>query len=118
MSIQAEQNPEVGESAARNFAFDFTDELDAGELLTGTPVATELTSSDLTISSVAVNTSALTLTIDGQIRTAAIGKAVQGHITGQNASTAYRVKITVSTDATPAQTIIGILTFRGVTDTA
>ena len=118
MSITAQQNPRIGESASRNFAVDFTDELDSGELLTGTPTVAELTSTDLTITNVAVNTAALTLTVDGVQRTVAIGKGVQGHVSGQNAATGYRVKVTAQTDASPAQTLICVLTFEGVTDTA
>lgn len=117
MTVQASQNPEIGESAARNFAVDFTDELDSGELLTGTPTATELDTTDLTISSVKVNTVALTLVVDGEQRTVAVGKAVQGHVTGQDANTGYRIRVLADTDSSPSQTIPVIITFRGIADT-
>ena len=97
----------VGET--RNFAVSFVQILDEGESLTGTPTVAEQTTSDLTISSKVVNTAALT--IDG--KTVPIGHAVQFRISGQVvASSPYTIKITVGTDATPAQTLVKYVQFE------
>ena len=99
MSTIARQVPCKEESEVRNVAVDFTDELDAGELLTGTPTVTEAT---LTIGNIAINTAPLT--ING--RTVAIGAAVQFNVSGGTATTTYDIKVSVDTDATPAQTLL------------
>lgn len=97
----------VGET--NNFSVSFADVLDSGELLTGTPLVVEVTSSDLTISNKAVNTGALTIN-DISV---AIGLAVQFKVVGQIvASTPYTVKITASTDSTPAQTKVRYVKFK------
>lgn len=79
--------------------------LDVGELLTGTPTITELTdgvaSSDLSFSNQAVNTAALT--INGQ--SVAAGQAVQFKVSGGVNGQTYTIRITVATNATPAQTL-------------
>ena len=91
----------VGDSEVA--AIDYKDILDSGELLTGTPTVVEVTTTDLTLSNKVVNTVALT--IDG--RTCAIGKAVQFKVSGQLAAQGlYRVRVTVSTDATVARTFV------------
>lgn len=101
MTIELPQVYQIGENEARNFAVDLKSELDSGELLTGTPTVTEETTGDLTIGNKAVNTS--TIVING--RSAVAGEAVQFNVSGQQDGTAYRLLISVGTDATPAQTI-------------
>ena len=76
--------------------------LDSGELLTGTPTIVEVTTSDLTLANKAVSTAQLT--ISG--RTVAIGQAVQFKVSGGTAGTTYTIRITVTTDSTPAQTLV------------
>ena len=76
--------------------------LDSGELLTGTPTIVEVTSSDLTLGNKAVSTAALTIDDVSY----AIGEAVQFSVQGQSAGTRYRIRITVSTDATVARTFV------------
>lgn len=77
--------------------------LDSGESMTGTPTVAEQTTSDLTITNEAVNTS--TLTIKGN--SVAAGRAVQFLVSGHLAANSpYKLKITVATDSTPAQTIV------------
>jgi len=96
----------VGETNA--FAVSFSGVLDSGELLTGTPTVAEQTSSDLTIQNKVVSTVALT--INGA--TVAIRMAVQFTVVGQAAANSpYTIKITVGTDATPAQTKVKYVTF-------
>lgn len=91
----------------RNFKVSFADELDAGELLASVSAVAEQTTSNLTISNEAVNTAALTI----NNATVPIGKAVQCKITGQVVNISYSVKVTVVTDSTPAQTLIGYIEF-------
>ena len=95
-----------------NCSVSFADYLDSGELLTGTPTAAELTSSDLTIASVAVSTTALTIngvSVD-------IGEAVTFSVSGGTADTDYTIIVSCGTDATPAQTRYGRVRLRVQTD--
>lgn len=109
--VEALERRSKDADAARNVSASFVGQLDSGELLTGTPTVTEYTedadgvlttSSDLTISDIAVNTAALT--ING--KTVAVGQAVQFKVSGGTADTNYVLRITAATDATPAQTLI------------
>ena len=105
----APETPTLAVGEVRNFAVSFVDVLDSGELLTGTPTVAEETTSDLTIANKAVNTAALT--VNGQ--SVAIGQAVQFKVSGQlTTHTPYKIKITVSTTATPAQTLVRWVQFQ------
>lgn len=111
-SNTAPEKPDVTVGAAPNVSVSFVDVLDDGELLTGTPTVAEQTTSDLTIVNKAVNTAALV--INGE--SVAIGQAVQFHVSGQLAANSpYKIKITVSTSATPAQTFVKYVWFSAVT---
>lgn len=104
MSQTAEQLYVVAQGETLTPALGFIDQLRSGELLTGTPTVAEVTSSDLTISNVGLNSG--TITVDGVSHAA--NQAVQWSISGQLAATGkYRIRVTVSTDATPAQTLVG-----------
>lgn len=107
MSHIAPQVPITYAGATRNVAVSFSNELDTGELLTGTPTVVEITSSDLTLGSKAVSTA--DLEINGE--TCPTGEAVQFSVSGMVSGTTYKVSITVSTDATPAQTLVTIVEF-------
>lgn len=111
MTGKAQQIPSKGAAEERNGAVDFTGQLDPAELLTGTPLVVEVGTNDLTITSKAVNTAAIT--INGA--TAAIGKAVQFHITGGPAGVVYELLVTPDTNSTPAQKLTGTLFFTAVT---
>lgn len=108
----APQRPVATVGETNNFSVSFAGVLDSGELLTGVPTAIEQTSSDLTISNVAVNTVALVINdID-----VAIGLAVQFKVVGHLvANSPYTVKITVGTDSDPAQTKVRYIKFRAET---
>lgn len=93
--------PVRGDTEVRNFVCDFTDMLDSGELLTGTPTVVELVTSALTLASEALNSSELT--VNG--RTVAANSAVQWKASGGSANTVYTVLVTATTNATPAQTL-------------
>jgi len=111
LSHIAPQVPTTYVGAARNIAIDFTDELDTGELLTGTPTIVEIHPAnsplDLTISNVAVSTA--DLEINGQ--TVTTGMAVQGHVSGMLSGVTYKCLVTATTDATPAQTLKLVIEF-------
>lgn len=100
----------VATGETRNISVDFQGLLDSGELLTGTPTVTEVTTADLTLASKAVSTAALT--INGV--TAAIGEAVTFSVTGVQAAKIYSILITATTTSTPAQTVQGTVRVKGV----
>lgn len=95
-------------SEVRNVAVDYTQKLDGGELLTGTPtIATMLygttsTTTEITVASVTVSTTGLT--INGS--TVLTGQAVQCKVSAGTAGTRYDLKITCTSNSTPAQTFV------------
>ncbi len=104
----APEHPAAATGETNVFAVDFSGALDSGELLTGTPTVAEVTSSDLTITSKSINTGALTI----NSRSVAVGLAVQFKVVGQVVSgSPYKIKITVSTDSSPAQTKVKWIRF-------
>lgn len=86
----------------RAIAVSFLGKLDSGELLTGTPTVAEETTTDLTLASKALNTAPLTIVDDSVVAS----QAVQFTVTGGTTGVEYTVKITVGTDASPAQTLV------------
>ena len=104
----APERPTLAVGETRNFAVSFAGVLDSGETLTGTPTIAEVTTTDLTIGSKLVSTTALT--INGV--SVAAGLAVTFSVTGQLVThTPYTIKITVGTTSTPAQTLVKYVTF-------
>ena len=106
-AIVADQMPSFAVGDTRNGAVSFADQLDSGEVLTGTPTVEEQTTSVLTIANKAVSTAEKT--INGE--TVAIGEAVQFTVSGQTSGT-YTLKITATTDSTPAQTLVRYVRFQ------
>ena len=100
MPITLEQRPCISSGDTETVAIDGQEYLDSGELFTGTPTITEVTTTDLTLANKAVNTAALTIL--GQ--SVAIGQAIQFSVSGQSAATTYRIRCSCGTDATPART--------------
>jgi len=102
----------VGET--RIVSISFAGKLDTSELLTGTPTIVEQTTTDLTITSVAVNTTALTI----NNRTVPIGEAVQGKVVGMleggSGTGSYTLLVTAATDA--GQTLKGYIQFTAGTE--
>lgn len=101
---------DFGDSTAANQR---TGKLDAGELLTGTPVVTQhrsvpTTADALTLDDKAVNTS--TIEVNG--RDCLAGEAVQFTVTGGTAGAKYTVSVKCGTDATPAQTLEAFVTIK------
>jgi len=105
-AITADQVPSFAAGDTRNGAVSFANQLDSGEALTGTPTVEEQDTSDLTISSVGVSTRELTINEE----TVAAGLAVQFSVTGMTAAT-YTLKVTATTDSTPAQTLVRYIKF-------
>jgi hypothetical protein len=99
---RAPQTQSKTASGVRNVAVSLAALLDVGELLTGTPTVAEVTTSALTITNAVVSTTELT--INGVA--VPIGEAVQFQVAGGVANTLYKIKITVLTDSTPAQTLV------------
>ncbi|KKL25667.1 hypothetical protein LCGC14_2403000 [marine sediment metagenome] len=109
VSLVAPEVPVLAVGETRNFSVSFADQLDEGELLNGTPVIIELTTSDLGITNERVNTAAMVFSE----HTIAIGKGVQFSVSGQLTDVAYSIKITATSDGVPNQILI-----RGVDFTA
>ena len=112
MSI-APQRPFKSVSGTRNVAVSFADMLDSSELLSGTPTIAEQTTSDLTLGSKLVSTAILTI----NSVSVAIAEAVQFNIIGGTvANSPYSIQISVDTDSTPAQTLIGTVVLTVIAD--
>lgn len=103
----AQQFPCHGEGSERNVAVAILS-LPSGVLLTGVPTVEEVGSSDLTITQEAVNAS--NKTVLGV--TYAAGKVVLFHRAGGTAGRAYTLRISVNTDASPADVYVGYIRFR------
>ena len=88
---------------------DFTQQLRSGESLTGTPTVVELTTTDLSLGSKAVNSATFENARNG--KTVAVGAGVQFSISGGTAAnSAYTISVTCSTDGSPARTLVRYLT--------
>lgn len=101
MGVTNTKKIQVSVGSTRHAAIDMRSMLDSGELLTGTPAIVEVTTSDLSITNKAVNTSEIQ--VNG--KAVEIGGAVQftvsGHVSdgGEDGEGTYRIRVTVSTDA-------------------
>lgn len=93
----------------RTFHVDLSHKLYTDELLSGTPTVTEVGTSALTISGVELTTSPTTPWGRMFIPTS---RGVQFTVAGGMAGTLYTIRITVTTDATAAQTLIEEIQLR------
>lgn len=108
--IIAKGSPALAAGDEQNGAVSFAKQLKTGELLTGTPtVEEEAGAGDLVISNVALNTDAEE--ING-VEVPAY-EAVLFHVTSQSAGE-YALKLTVTTDSTPARTLVRYVKFHVV----
>ena len=89
--------------ATRVIRVDFTDQLDEGASITGTPTAVEQTTSDLTIDNVAATTA--DYTDDYTRATVSAGKAVLFRVAGGSAGDTHTVLVTAVSDSSPDETI-------------
>ncbi len=101
MPVELEPRYPISINDVELVSIQYTDHLDSGESLTGTPTVVEVTTSDLTLANKAVNSATYVDSIVGN--TVAIGAAVQFTVTTTTAAT-YKIRVTVSTDASPART--------------
>lgn len=108
MAVTLEQRPTISFGDIEVVSIDYTPWLDTGESLTGTPTVAEQTTAHLTFANIAVSTGAKTI-LGCSV---AAGKAVQFKVSGQQAGTKYRVRVTVSTSATPARTAVRDIIIR------
>lgn len=102
MANTAPQRHTKSVSEVRNVSIDMRGVLDVGELLTGTPTVVEVTTTDLTLANKAVN--GATLTINGVECIA--GQAVTFKVSGGVAGSTYTIRVTATSDASPAQTFV------------
>ena len=102
MAITLREKHYISAGSTVLMAVEYTQALDAGELLTGTPTITEVTTTDLTITNKLVNSTTLVVNDISCIA----GQAVQCLVTGAVAGTTYMIKIEVSTTSTPTQRFI------------
>ena len=95
------------------YGVDFTPLLtgsDGAEVLTGTPTGVEVTSTDLTISAVAVNT--VTFKDDDGV-TIAVGKGVQLRIDGQLDGVQYEITVTAASASPDSNTRVVVCKLVG-----
>ncbi len=104
MPIELKPIHQIGAGATRLVRVNFEYDLDSDTLLTGTPTVVEVTTTDLTLANKKVNTVAYTDTHSGV--EVAIGKAVEFTVSGGTAGTLYRIRVTVSTASSPAETLV------------
>ena len=107
MTITAPELPRKSPGDTDAGAVNFVLDLRAGELLAGTPTVAEQTTSALTISNVGRNSS--TVTIAGE--EAAANQAVVFTVAGGVAGVLYSLKVTATTDATDARTLVRLVDF-------
>lgn len=110
MAITLREKHYISVGSTRLVAIGFTDWLDAGVLLTGTPTIVEVGTTDLTITNKAINTG--TIVVDDI--TCLAGQAVQFLVTGAVAGTTYTIKVIVGTTSMPAETEVFNITLIGV----
>lgn len=97
-TLDQRRSKSVGET--RNGTVSFSGFMDSSEVITGLPSVVQVTIvpssiQNLTLTNVAINTSALVVLGE----TVAIGKAVQFRIGGGSAGQLYEIRVTASTDA-------------------
>lgn len=97
-----DQMREISQGDVEVVSINYTDWLDAGESLTGTPTVAEQVTNHLTIGNIQVSTGTLQI----MTTTVAAGKALQFSISGAQASTEYVIRVTVSTDGTIPRTSV------------
>lgn len=110
MPITLEQRPEISEGDVERPEIDYSGWLGSDEELTGTPTAVEIGSTDLTISGVGLSTT--TLSILGEDVPA--HKAVVFMLSGQKSGKRYTVRLTATSNSSPARTCVRdiVLTVR------
>lgn len=104
-----EQQYDLSVSETEVVSINYSDVLDSGELLTGTPTVTEVSTANLSLANKLVSTATYTESFSGE--TVAIGKAVQFTVTTSTAGL-YQIRVSVATDSSPARTLVRDLYVR------
>jgi hypothetical protein len=99
--VSAEQVPIKHPSEIVNGAISLNSRLDTAEVISGTPTISA-TPSGLTFSMIQANTSVATVLGES----VPIGKALQFRVSGGTSGVRYNCEATISTNATPAQTLV------------
>jgi hypothetical protein len=100
MAIELEQTPTISEGDVDIVAVDCSPYLDGGELLASVSQPVEQTTSDLTLANQSVSTTTLEI-LESEV---AIGKALLFSVAGQQSGQQYTVRVTATTNSTPART--------------
>lgn len=103
MPVTLPARPTVSVGATRVVRVNYTDVLDDGATLTGTPTMID-GAGVLTLDNKAVNSATYSDAVTGT--TVAVGKAVLFTAAGGVAGTSYTITVTVSTDSSPAETLV------------
>lgn len=103
MVVMLDQQPTISAGDLEVASISYVNHLNSGELLTGTPTVVEVTTSDLTLGNKIVSTTAYTDKETNE--SVAAGQAVQFTVTTATAGL-YRIRVTATTDSTPARTIV------------
>ena len=94
MPIKLEQRPVISFGETEVVSIDYTNNLKAGELLTGTPTVVEVITTHLTLTSKTVTAEEVRILE----RNVDAGKAVQFIVSGQHLNVQYSIRITANTD--------------------
>ena len=106
MTVTASQFYSISPSDVEIAGVDYTDVLSTTETVSGPSVA-EITTTDLTLSNVGVNT-AVTEIFGREV---AVGKGVLFRVSGQVLTRSYRVRVNVTTSSTPTRSLYRDVTF-------
>lgn len=103
MTVEAIQRHTVSVGETRLVRVNFADNMQSGVTLTGTPTVIEVTTTDLTLGSKALNAATYT---DDDGSTVAVSHAVEFTVAGgTTAHSPYSILVTASTNSTPAETL-------------
>lgn len=104
-----EQQYDLSVSETEVVSINYSDVLDSGELLTGTPTVTEVSTANLSLANKLVSTATYVESFSGE--TVAVGKAVQFTVSTSTAGL-YQIRVSVATDSSPARTLVRDLYVR------
>lgn len=109
----APQRPHKSEAGIRNASVSLFGFLDDNELLQGTPTIIEQITTDLIITNGRINTVPITINNEIVLSGHAVLCSIAGGLKG---GSPYKIKITVMTNASTPQTIIGFIILNVVAD--
>lgn len=104
MVIKLDERPRMSVGDTELVSINYTDHLNASEVLTEPVTVEEVYSNDLTLGTAKVNTA--TYVEEATEETVAVGTAVQFTVTGGGADQIYTIRVTVTTNSSPARTFV------------